>query len=80
MAKGLFLHTLPPPQEVCDIVLAAQSAIGKDIIGFDLIYTDRGYMIIDENGRPGIYKDCLDAAGVDMKIEIASLINTKLQT
>lgn len=78
--KGALSTYIAPPQEVCDIVLAAQSAIGKDIIGFDLIYTDRGYMIIDENGRPGIYKDCLDAAGVDMKIEIASLINTKLQT
>ncbi len=73
--------TVPAPvsEELAHIAVKAQQAIGKDIIGFDFIATDEGYKIIDENGRPGLYKHCLDAVGVDMSDEIVELIKSKLK-
>ncbi len=75
--KGLLSTFIDPPQEAKNIVLAAQKAIGKDIIGFDLIYTEDGYKIIDENGRPGLYKNCIDTAGIDIASEITVLVEKK---
>ena len=65
------------PQELMEISLKAAQVIGKDIIGFDYIATRDGYRIVDENGRPGLYQHCLDAAGVDIAQEIASLIEKR---
>ncbi len=64
--------------ELAQVAIAAQKAIGKDIIGFDFIATDEGYKIIDENGRPGLYQHCLTAAGIDMSQEILTLIENKV--
>jgi glutathione synthase/RimK-type ligase-like ATP-grasp enzyme len=78
--KGERSIYIDPPQEAKEIALAAQKAIGKDIIGFDMIFTDEGYKIIDENGRPGLYQHCLDAAGISVENEIISLICEKMES
>jgi len=50
---------------VADIALAAYSALGADLIGFDFIYSDRlqQYLIVDANTVPGLYEDCFAHAG-----------------
>lgn len=53
------------PAPVRDLAAAAAKALGCDIIGFDLIFSERhqGYVIVDENTLPGMYADCFEAAG-----------------
>lgn len=69
---------ITPSQELIDLSVRAQRAIGKDIIGFDFISTSRGYVIVDENGRPGLYEHCLEAAGVDIVDVVVSLIISRI--
>ena len=76
--KGAMSKYAEVPAELKEIALQAKSAIGKDIIGFDFIYTDEGYKIIDENGRPGLYPHCIDAGKIDIIKEIINLIKTTL--
>ncbi|MHA1889090.1 MAG: ATP-grasp domain-containing protein, partial [Promethearchaeota archaeon] len=78
-AKGQFTEYVKPTKSLSTISLRAAKAIGKDIICFDFIYTDEGYKIIDENGRPGFYHHCLEVAGVDLKKEITELILSKIK-
>lgn len=66
-----------PTGVVRDLAIRAQAALGKDIVGFDFISTADGYKIVDENGRPGLYKHCLDAAGVDIVERIVELVRTR---
>ncbi len=66
------------PTALATVALDAAAAIGKDIIGFDFIATNEGYKIIDENGRPGLYKHCLEFAQVDLIEELVTLIAKKL--
>lgn len=53
------------PEPVREIAAAAAEALGCDIVGFDLILSERheDYIIVDENTLPGMYADCFDAAG-----------------
>ena len=77
--KGALSKYINPPQELKEIALSAKNAIGKDIIGFDFIYTDEGYKIIDENGRPGLYPQCIADAKINITTEIIHLIQNKLK-
>lgn len=77
-SKGEFTDYVDPPDELKQVALEARRAIGKDIICFDFIHTEEGYKIIDENGRPGLYKNCLEGAGIDIKKEIVDLIFSKI--
>lgn len=75
---GDYSDYIDPPEDLKQTALAAAEAIGKDIIGFDCICTDNGYVIVDENGRPGLYRKCLDEAGVNIGDEVVQLIQNKL--
>jgi glutathione synthase/RimK-type ligase-like ATP-grasp enzyme len=77
--RGQQSESVVPSDELIDLARRAQVAIGKDIIGFDFIATDNGYVIVDENGRPGLYEHCLEAAGTDIVEVITSLIISKLE-
>ena len=76
--KGMYSEYIDPPQELREISLKAKKAIGKDIIGFDFILTEEGYKIVDENGRPGIYSQCIKGADIDIEKEIIDLILSKI--
>jgi glutathione synthase/RimK-type ligase-like ATP-grasp enzyme len=75
--KGTMSKYVNPPQDLKKIAIAAKNAIGKDIIGFDFIYTDDGYKIIDENGRPGLYPQCIKSGNINITNEIIQLIKNK---
>lgn len=75
--KGESSDYVEVPDDLREIAFKAQEVIGKDIIGFDFIYTNEGYKIIDENGRPGIYPQCLEGAGVDIIKTIVELVSDK---
>lgn len=77
--KGEFTEYVKPSQGIGEIALKAKKIIGKDIICFDFIYTEEGYKIIDENGRPGLYAHCLREAKIDIKKEIVDLIISKIE-
>jgi glutathione synthase/RimK-type ligase-like ATP-grasp enzyme len=77
--RGNYSDFVELSQELKDYALKAKSAIGKDIIGFDFIYTEEGYKIIDENGRPGLYADCIKKSGIDIEDEIVNLILNKVK-
>ncbi len=77
--KGDNSKYINPPEELKKIALKAKQVIGKDIIGFDFIYTNEGYKIIDENGRPGIYPQCLESSGINIEDEIVNLILSKIK-
>ncbi|HHX58725.1 MAG TPA: hypothetical protein GX706_03090 [Candidatus Moranbacteria bacterium] len=77
-ARGQFTEYVEPDNNLKEIALKAKKVINKDIICFDFIYTEEGYKIIDENGRPGLYQHCLEEAGVDIRKEVVSLIASKL--
>ncbi len=76
--KGERSVYVQPSEELIELSRRAQAAIGKDIIGFDFIATPQGYIIVDENGRPGLYEHCLDEVGIDIVRVIVDLIASKL--
>lgn len=76
--KGEYSEYVDPPKELKKIALQAKELINKDIVGFDFIYTEEGYKIVDENGRPGIYPQCLKGAGVNIEEETVNLILDKI--
>lgn len=69
---------IKPSEELAELARRAQQAIGKDIIGFDFIATPHGYVIVDENGRPGLYDHCLQEAQIDIVDVIVDLIISKI--
>lgn len=77
-ARGQYTEYVEPSEELKQIALKAKNAIGKDIICFDFIYTKEGYKIIDENGRPGLYENCLEKGNINIKEELINLIKSKL--
>lgn len=77
--RGQLSEYVEPTEELVDLARRAQVAIGKDIIGFDFIATDQGYVIVDENGRPGLYDHCLAAAGIDIVSVVVDLIMSKVK-
>ncbi|HHE45912.1 MAG TPA: hypothetical protein ENL05_00990 [Candidatus Moranbacteria bacterium] len=77
--RGENSQYINPPQKLKDLALKAKQIIGKDIIGFDFIYTKEGYKIIDENGRPGLYQQCWQKANLKVVTEITKLILGKLK-
>lgn len=76
--KGVMSEYINPPKELENIALQAKRVIGKDIIGFDFILTKEGYKIIDENGRPGLYPQCIKSANISINDKIVKLIKSKL--
>jgi glutathione synthase/RimK-type ligase-like ATP-grasp enzyme len=78
-SKGIYSLYINPSQELKNTALLAKNAIGKDIIGFDFIFTDQGYKIVDENGRPGLYKQCLEKSGVNIEDQVINLIFSKIK-
>ena len=76
--KGTMSEYAEVPKNLQQIALKAKNAIGKDIIGFDFILTNEGYKIIDENGRPGLYPQCIKTTNVNISDEIIKLIKNKL--
>jgi len=78
--KGEYSTCVIPNAEITKLALKAAKVIGKDIIGFDFIYTDDGYKVIDENGRPGIYRTCLDQFNISIVDVIVKLIESELPT
>lgn len=75
--RGQQSEAVVPSDELVELARRAQRAIGKDIIGFDFIATPSGYVIVDENGRPGLYEHCLEALHVDLVEVIVNLIAGK---
>lgn len=76
--RGELSEYIVPSQELSALARKAQTALRKDIVGFDFIATDDGYKIVDENGRPGLYQHCLDKAGVDIVDQIVTLVKDKI--
>ena len=70
---------IQPTEELVELSRRAQQAIRKDIIGFDFIATPQGYVIVDENGRPGLYDHCLQQANIDIVEVIVELIMSKVK-
>lgn len=55
-----------PTEEEMEMVKAAWEALGKPgLIGFDLIHTEQGPVVVDENTSPGNYLDLYQEAGLD---------------
>lgn len=50
--------------EHATLALAADRALGCGLIGFDMLWTDDGPVIIDENTSPGHYADLFAQAGI----------------
>jgi glutathione synthase/RimK-type ligase-like ATP-grasp enzyme len=73
--KGEESEYVEVTEPVRQLAIQAQTAIGKDIVGFDFILTPEGYKIVDENGRPGLYRHCLEPAGVAIADPIVKLIS-----
>lgn len=78
--KGAYSEYVDLPKELKKIALKAKEAVKKDIVGFDFIYTEEGYKIVDENGRPGIYPQCIKAGKINIEDEIVNLIISKVNT
>ena len=76
--RGQNSEYVEPSSELVELAKRAQQAIGKDIIGFDFISTPGGFVIVDENGRPGLYQHCLEAANIDIVDVIVDLIVSKI--
>lgn len=76
--RGEASEYVEPPAELVGLARQAQEALGKDIVGFDFIATEQGYIIVDENGRPGLYEHCLASAGVDLVGVVTELIASKV--
>lgn len=74
--RGEMSEYVAPSPELCELAKQAQSALGKDIVGFDFIATAEGYKIVDENGRPGLYAHCLERAQINIADEIVSLVGS----
>ena len=55
---------------------AAARALGCPIIGFDMIWTADGPVIVDENTSPGTYADLYAAVGLDPALAWAEMICT----
>ncbi len=77
--KGAQSEYVEPPEALVAVAQRAQQAIGKDIIGFDLINTAEGYKIVDENGRPGLYEHCLQQANASIVDLVTELIINKIE-
>ena len=43
----------------------AERALGCPIIGFDMIWTEKGPLVVDENTSPGNYLELYDEVGID---------------
>ncbi len=72
--RGSQTTFVPIDDELRQLGKRAAQAIGRDIIGFDCILTRNGYVVVDENGRPGLYQHCLEEAGIDLNNIIVQLI------
>lgn len=75
--RGAESEYIEPSEELKSLAVAAQAALGKDIVGFDFILTNEGYKIVDENGRPGLYEHCIQAANLNLTESIVDLIVKK---
>lgn len=76
--RGQRSEAVEPSQDLIHLAKKAQAALGKDIVGFDFIMTDRGPVIVDENSRPGLYEHCLTASNTQLVDVIVDLIGNKL--
>lgn len=52
----------------------AQRALGCPIIGFDMIWTEQGPLIVDENTSPGNYPELYHEVGIDPAAAFAQMI------
>jgi ribosomal protein S6--L-glutamate ligase len=77
--RGEKSEYVKPSEELILLAQRAQRALGKDIVGFDFILTQEGYKIVDENGRPGLYEHCLEAANVNIVDVVTDLIVDKAE-
>jgi glutathione synthase/RimK-type ligase-like ATP-grasp enzyme len=66
------------PSPVKSIAEKAASCLGADIVGFDFIKTDQGYILVDENNFPGMYENAFDKAGEDVSLSFFNLIKAHL--
>ena len=65
--------------EHIDLALRANEALGLSVIGFDMIWTSQGPMIVDENTYPGNYSDLYQQIDVDPAQFFTDLILKDLQ-
>lgn len=77
--KGGEVDYVAPLEEQNQIALKAAKALNCPIIGFDMIWTDKGPIVVDENTSPGNYPDIYRAAGKDPAEEFARIILNTLK-
>lgn len=61
------------------IALAAARSLDMSIVGFDMIHTDSGPVIIDVNTFPGFYEDLFRKVGRDPVEEFSSVIIEEIE-
>ncbi len=62
------------PEAAADVALRAARALDVPIVGFDMIATARGLIVVDENTSPGNYAELYAAAGLDPAREFCRTI------
>ena len=67
------------PPALADLARKAQSAVGAEIIGFDMLLQDDGAVIVDENTYPGLYPDLFQTAGKDLGYELFRMISDAIE-
>ena len=72
--KGGEVDYINPSPQQREIALKAAEALGCPIIGFDMIWTSDGAIIVDENTSPGNYMDIYQLAGKDPAQEFSRMI------
>ena len=69
---GVVVADLEP--EHIELALRANEALGLSVIGFDMIWTNNGPMIVDENTYPGNYSDLYEQIDIDPAKYFANMI------
>ncbi|MDZ7611587.1 MAG: hypothetical protein U5L10_02390 [Candidatus Moranbacteria bacterium] len=60
IAKGGNAHYVDPAP-VRKLAEKAAGCLGAEIVGFDFIKTEKGYILVDENNFPGLYDEAFSA-------------------
>lgn len=77
--KGGEVDYVDPSPEQREIALKAAKALDCPIIGFDMIWTEEGPVVVDENTSPGNYPDLYAKAGKVPAEEFARVILSSIE-
>lgn len=72
--RGGDVDFVPVSEEQAELALRAASVLGLGLIGFDMIHTPHGPIIVDENTSPGNYAELYAQTGIDPAEKLAKWI------